>query len=80
MGCVCVFVQIWTSQLKRTVQTAKHLSGQVEQWKALNELEVVSSVTYTCARTVYSVYTMYMYMYMYSVHVHACTCTSDVSV
>ena len=68
MGCVCVFVQIWTSQLKRTVQTAKHLSGQVEQWKALNELEVVSSVTYTCARTVYSVYTMYMYMYK-------CTCT-----
>lgn len=32
--------KIWTSQLKRTVQTAKHLSGTVEQWKALNELEV----------------------------------------
>ena len=36
-----MWAQIWTSQLKRTVQTAKHLNGTVEQWKALNELEVV---------------------------------------
>ena len=43
--CTCVNVQIWTSQLKRTVQSAKHLSGIVEQWKALNELEVVGAPT-----------------------------------
>ena len=36
-------MQIWTSQLKRTVQSAKHLSGTVEQWKALNELDVVGA-------------------------------------
>jgi broad specificity phosphatase PhoE/predicted kinase len=39
--------KIWTSQLKRTVQTAKHLSGTVEQWKALNELDVGESEAMT---------------------------------
>ena len=39
----CTYMQIWTSQLKRTVQTAKHLTGTVEQWKALNELDVVGA-------------------------------------
>ncbi|KAL5457516.1 hypothetical protein EMCRGX_G034782 [Ephydatia muelleri] len=32
--------QIWTSQLDRTIQTAQHLCGPIEQWKALNELDV----------------------------------------
>ena len=44
-----IHIQIWTSQLKRTVQTAKHLNGTVEQWKALNELEVVSCAVCTLA-------------------------------
>lgn len=34
--------QIWTSQLRRTVETAQCLDGTIEQWKALNELDVVS--------------------------------------
>ena len=36
------FLQVWTSQLKRTIHTAKYLDGSIEQWKALNELDVVS--------------------------------------
>lgn len=32
--------KIWTSQLDRTIQTAQYLSGPIEQWKALNELDV----------------------------------------
>jgi len=32
--------KIWTSQLKRTIQTATPLQGTVIQWKALNELDV----------------------------------------
>lgn len=69
--CTCVHVcaivhvyahahgQIWTSQLKRTVQTAKHLSGTVEQWKALNELEVVGYPLSVCSLSVH--YALYSY-------------------
>ncbi|KAL5516014.1 hypothetical protein EMCRGX_G001270 [Ephydatia muelleri] len=32
--------KIWTSQLDRTIQTAQYLCGAIEQWKALNELDV----------------------------------------
>ena len=39
-----MYMQVWTSQLKRTVQSAQHLEGAIEQWKALNELDVVSVV------------------------------------
>jgi len=40
--CLCQLpVQIWTSQLKRTIQTAQYLDGKSEQFKALNELDVV---------------------------------------
>lgn len=31
--------KIWTSQLKRTVQTAEYLKIESEQWKSLSELE-----------------------------------------
>lgn len=38
----CVF-QVWTSQLKRAVDTAQFLEGvTVERWKALNEMDHVS--------------------------------------
>ena len=41
--------KVWTSQLKRTVETAQYLTGTLtEQWKALNELDVgeCDSMTY----------------------------------
>ncbi len=44
--CACVSLQIWTSQLKRTIQTGNYLSGTIEQWKALNELDVVRAVDF----------------------------------
>lgn len=35
-------LKIWTSQLKRTIQTAEALQLPYEQWKALNEIDAVS--------------------------------------
>lgn len=35
--------KVWTSQLKRTIQTAKEINAtSQEQWKALDELDAVS--------------------------------------
>ena len=31
--------QVWTSQLKRTIQTTEHLNVDIERWKPLNELD-----------------------------------------
>ena len=42
--CWGVLSQIWTSQLKRSINTAAFLDGNSEPWKALNELDVVSAV------------------------------------
>ena len=42
--------QIWTSQLKRTIQTAQFLDGLVEQWKSLNELDVVGQLHFVAAK------------------------------
>lgn len=39
-----LLLKVWTSQLKRTKQTASLLNEPKEQWRALNELDVVSSV------------------------------------
>jgi 6-phosphofructo-2-kinase / fructose-2,6-biphosphatase 2 len=41
-------VQVWTSTLKRTIQTASHLNYPVQQWKALDELDagVCDGLTY----------------------------------
>ena len=33
------YEQVWTSQLKRTIQTTKYLSVDIEKWKPLNELD-----------------------------------------
>lgn len=33
---------MWTSQLKRTIQTAESLGVTYEQWKILNEIDAVS--------------------------------------
>lgn len=35
---------MWTSQLKRTIQTAESLGVTYEQWKILNEIDAVSEV------------------------------------
>ena len=36
--------QVWTSQLKRAVGTAKYIRNiLVEQWKALDEMDFVST-------------------------------------
>lgn len=35
-------LKVWTSQMKRTIQTAEALAVPYEQWKALNEIDAVS--------------------------------------
>lgn len=37
-----VELKVWTSQLKRTIQTAESLGVTYEQWKILNEIDAVS--------------------------------------
>lgn len=34
-------LKVWTSHMKRTIQTAEALGVQYEQWKALNEIDAV---------------------------------------
>ena len=34
-------LHVWTSHLKRTIQTAHHLHCPKEHWKALNEIDAV---------------------------------------
>ena len=42
------FSQVWTSQLKRTSQTAQHINAPKLAWKNLNEIDagVCDSLTY----------------------------------
>ncbi|XP_064606317.1 6-phosphofructo-2-kinase/fructose-2,6-bisphosphatase-like isoform X2 [Liolophura sinensis] len=41
-------LRVWTSQLKRTIQTAKHINAPKEHWKALNEIDagICEGMTY----------------------------------
>ena len=39
-------LKVWTSHMKRTIQTAEALGAQYEQWKALNEIDAVSLNVY----------------------------------
>ncbi|KAL1020617.1 hypothetical protein UPYG_G00002480 [Umbra pygmaea] len=41
-------LKVWTSHMKRTIQTAEHLGVTYEQWKALNEIDagVCEELTY----------------------------------
>lgn len=34
-------LKVWTSQLRRTIQTAEELGIPYEQWKILNEIDAV---------------------------------------
>ncbi|XP_061639698.1 6-phosphofructo-2-kinase/fructose-2,6-bisphosphatase 2 isoform X4 [Phyllopteryx taeniolatus] len=38
-------LKVWTSQLRRTIQTAEELAVPYEQWKILNEIDAVSGAT-----------------------------------
>lgn len=38
-------LKVWTSQLRRTIQTAEELGVPYEQWKILNEIDAVSTLT-----------------------------------
>ena len=35
-------LKVWTSELKRTIQTSRYISAPKEHWKALNEIDAVS--------------------------------------
>lgn len=35
-------LKVWTSLLKRTMQTAAYINAPKEHWKALNEIDAVS--------------------------------------
>lgn len=38
-------LKVWTSQMKRTIQTAEALGVPYEQWKVLNEIDAVIDVS-----------------------------------
>lgn len=40
-------LKVWTSQMKRTIQTAEALNVPYEQWKVLNEIDAVSTTFMT---------------------------------
>lgn len=37
-------LKVWTSQMKRTIQTAEALGVPYEQWKVLNEIDAVGAL------------------------------------
>ena len=37
-------LKVWTSELKRTIQTARFIDAPKEHWKALNEIDAVSNM------------------------------------
>lgn len=39
-------LKVWTSQLRRTIQTAEELGVPYEQWKILNEIDAVGVLKY----------------------------------
>lgn len=39
-------LKVWTSQLRRTIQTAEELGVPYEQWKILNEIDAVGTVVH----------------------------------
>jgi len=41
-------LKVWTSELKRTIQTARHIEAPKEHWKALNEIDagICEDMTY----------------------------------
>jgi len=39
-------LKVWTSQMKRTIQTAEVLGVPYEQWKALNEIDAVCGLLF----------------------------------
>ncbi len=44
-------LKVWTSQMKRTIQTAEGLNVPYEQWKVLNEIDAVSTALLAAKRS-----------------------------
>lgn len=40
-------LRVWTSWMKRAIQTVKDVKAPQERWKALNEIDAVSSPVYS---------------------------------
>lgn len=43
-------LRVWTSWLKRTIQTVAEIKAPQERWKALNEIDAVSDVLFFIAK------------------------------
>lgn len=43
-------LKVWTSHMRRTIQTAETLGRSYEQWKALNEIDAVGGRSRTWLR------------------------------
>lgn len=52
-------LKVWTSQMKRTIQTAECLGVPYEQWKSLNEIDAV------CCVSVYFQKRIHFYSFVY---------------
>jgi broad specificity phosphatase PhoE len=39
-------LRVWTSWMKRTIQTAKNIDAPQERWRALNEIDAVFIPSY----------------------------------
>lgn len=50
-------LRVWTSWMKRTIQTARDIDAPQERWRALNELDAVSQsfspLTFEIARSLF---------------------------
>lgn len=51
-------LKVWTSHMKRTIQTAEALGVQYEQWKALNEIDAVSVAVLPLQRAARDTFTL----------------------
>lgn len=51
-------LKVWTSQMKRTIQTAEALGVPYEQWKVLNEIDAVMTTPPSPARVSRTVWTV----------------------
>lgn len=39
-------LRVWTSEMKRTMQTAQYINAPMAHWKALNEIDAVCNQLY----------------------------------
>lgn len=53
---------VWTSQFKRTIQTASKIDAPKEQWKALNEIDAVKIATSFRSKNIFSFLIMLFFL------------------